>query len=153
MEAELPHTIQPVSSRASLTFYSCTSNCLHLVGTIEPTRTERPFSINLIICDLSGWTSQPSWSPIYPNMAQDSDTPKATDKGKGKAVDEAKDEKPLINGKKEEDKKDSEPSSLLPGVMKILTHRPDDDDELSEEDQQLKNELDMIVERLTVSVM
>jgi desulfoferrodoxin (superoxide reductase-like protein) len=41
-------------------------------------------------------------------MAQDSDVPKAADKGKGKAVDDSKDEKslPLINGKKEDDKKD-----------------------------------------------
>jgi hypothetical protein len=40
-------------------------------------------------------------------MAQDSDVPKAADKGKGKAVDDAKDEKPTVNGKKDEDKKDS----------------------------------------------
>jgi 26S proteasome regulatory subunit N1 len=68
-------------------------------------------------------------------MAQDSDVPKAADKGKGKAVDDSKDEKslPLINGKKEDDKKDSA------------------EEELNEEDQQLKNELDMMVERLTES--
>lgn len=40
------------------------------------------------------------------NMAQDTDAPKAADKGKGKAVDESKDEKPILNGKKEDDKKD-----------------------------------------------
>ncbi len=39
-------------------------------------------------------------------MAQDSDAPKAVDKGKGKAVDEPKDEKPVLNGKKEDGKKD-----------------------------------------------
>ena len=33
--------------------------------------------------------------------------PKAVDKGKGKAVDDAKDEQPMLNGKKEDDKKDS----------------------------------------------
>lgn len=45
-------------------------------------------------------------------MAQDSETPKSMDKGKGKAVDgevtkgkeveKGKDNKPLVNGKKEE---------------------------------------------------
>ncbi|KAJ9132544.1 26S proteasome regulatory subunit RPN1 [Pleurostoma richardsiae] len=72
-------------------------------------------------------------------MAQDSEAPTAADKGKGKAVDSKpedlkkdKDGKPLANGKKEDDKDDSA-------------------EELSEEDQQLKNELDMIVERLTES--
>lgn len=39
-------------------------------------------------------------------MAQDSDVSKAADKGKGKAVDDSKNEKPALNGKKEEDKKD-----------------------------------------------
>lgn len=37
-------------------------------------------------------------------MAQDSELPKAADKGKGKAVDDAKKDKPLANGKKEDDK-------------------------------------------------
>ncbi|KAH6895831.1 armadillo-type protein [Thelonectria olida] len=63
-------------------------------------------------------------------MAQDSEVPKAADKGKGKAVDDAKKEKSLANGKKEDDKVETE-------------------EELNEEDQQLKNELDMMVERLT----
>ncbi|KAL1876550.1 proteasome regulatory particle base subunit [Diaporthe australafricana] len=71
-------------------------------------------------------------------MAQDSDKPTATDKGKGKAVENGKpddvpkekDGKPLANGKKADDKDDST-------------------EELSEEDQQLKSELDMLVERLT----
>lgn len=39
-------------------------------------------------------------------MAQDSDAPKAVDKGKGKAVDEPKEEKATLNGKKEDEKKD-----------------------------------------------
>lgn len=39
-------------------------------------------------------------------MAQDADLPKTADKGKGKAVDDSKDEKPVVNGKKEDDKKD-----------------------------------------------
>ncbi|KHN94209.1 26S proteasome regulatory subunit rpn1 [Metarhizium album ARSEF 1941] len=67
-------------------------------------------------------------------MAQDTDAPKAVDKGKGKAVDDSKDEKkPILNGKKEDDKKDAV------------------EEELSEEDQQLQSELEMIVERLTES--
>ena len=40
-------------------------------------------------------------------MAQDSDVPKAADKGKGKAVDDGKEEKPTLNGKQEEEKKES----------------------------------------------
>lgn len=32
--------------------------------------------------------------------------PKAADKGKGKAVEENTEEKPVLNGKKEDDKKD-----------------------------------------------
>jgi 26S proteasome regulatory subunit N1 len=40
-------------------------------------------------------------------MAQDSEVPKAADKGKGKAVDDAKKEKPVANGKKEDDKVES----------------------------------------------
>ena len=46
-------------------------------------------------------------------MAQDSDKPSAADKGKGKAVDgkpddapKDKDGKPLVNGKKDDDKPD-----------------------------------------------
>ncbi|KAH6635297.1 armadillo-type protein [Chaetomium sp. MPI-SDFR-AT-0129] len=69
-------------------------------------------------------------------MAQDSELSKSADKGKGKAVDDEtlKDKagQPAANGKKEDDK--DEPS-----------------EELSEEDQTLKNELDMLVERLTES--
>ncbi|KAK2024190.1 proteasome/cyclosome [Colletotrichum zoysiae] len=66
-------------------------------------------------------------------MAQDSEKPTAADKGKGKAVEDSKKEKPQTNGKKEDEK--------------II----DSAEELSEEDQQLKNELDMLVERLTES--
>lgn len=39
-------------------------------------------------------------------MAPDADLPKNADKGKGKAVDDSKDEKPVLNGKKEDEKKD-----------------------------------------------
>ncbi|TDZ30847.1 26S proteasome regulatory subunit rpn-1 [Colletotrichum spinosum] len=66
-------------------------------------------------------------------MAQDSEKPTAADKGKGKAVEETKKDKSQVNGKKEDEK--------------IV----DSAEELSEEDQQLKNELDMLVERLTES--
>ncbi|KAI1503861.1 armadillo-type protein [Biscogniauxia marginata] len=72
-------------------------------------------------------------------MAPSSDQPKATDKGKGKAADgqvdetkKGKDGQAQVNGKKDEDKIESA-------------------EELSEEDQQLKNELDMLVERLSES--
>lgn len=43
-------------------------------------------------------------------MAQGSDALKAVDKGKGKgkAVDNSKDEKPVLNGKKDDEKKKSE---------------------------------------------
>ncbi|EAA32735.2 hypothetical protein GE21DRAFT_5693 [Neurospora crassa] len=69
-------------------------------------------------------------------MAQESDLSKTADKGKGKAVDDEKkhqdvDGKTPANGKKEEEQNASE--------------------ELSEEDQQLKSELEMLVERLTES--
>ncbi|EGS21474.1 26S proteasome regulatory subunit rpn1-like protein [Thermochaetoides thermophila DSM 1495] len=70
-------------------------------------------------------------------MAQDSDLSKSPDMGKGKAVDsgrkaEAQKDKPVANGKKGDEKSESS-------------------EELSEEDQQLKSELDMLVERLTES--
>ncbi|EGO59024.1 26S proteasome regulatory subunit rpn-1 [Neurospora tetrasperma FGSC 2508] len=69
-------------------------------------------------------------------MAQESDLSKTADKSKGKAVDDEKkhqdvDGKTPANGKKEEEQNASE--------------------ELSEEDQQLKSELEMLVERLTES--
>ncbi|KAK4178224.1 putative 26S proteasome regulatory subunit rpn-1 [Triangularia setosa] len=67
-------------------------------------------------------------------MAQDSELSKTADKGKGKAIDDEtqKDKagQPVENGKKDDDKAETS-------------------EELSEEDQQLKNELEMIVERLT----
>ncbi|RFU32860.1 hypothetical protein B7463_g3444, partial [Scytalidium lignicola] len=72
-------------------------------------------------------------------MAQDGVPPKSADKGKGKAIDgessKAEDQKKgkdgeQVNGKKEE------------GIIGAP-------EELSEEDQQLKSELDMLVERLT----
>ncbi|KOS17843.1 26S proteasome regulatory subunit rpn-1 [Escovopsis weberi] len=66
-------------------------------------------------------------------MAKENESPKATDKGKGKAVDETKNEKPVQDSKDGEGKKESP------------------DEELNEEDQQLKSELDMMVERLTES--
>ncbi|KAL9948447.1 proteasome regulatory particle base subunit [Verticillium nonalfalfae] len=66
-------------------------------------------------------------------MAPDPEKPTAADKGKGKAVDEPKSDKTVANGKKEDGK--------------II----DSAEELSEEDQQLKNELEMLVERLTES--
>ncbi|GAP86360.1 putative 26S proteasome regulatory subunit rpn-1 [Rosellinia necatrix] len=72
-------------------------------------------------------------------MAPNNAPSRATDKGKGKAVDSKADEakkgkegQPQANGKKDDDKVDAT-------------------EELSEEDQQLKSELDMIVERLTES--
>ncbi|KKA29908.1 hypothetical protein TD95_001470 [Thielaviopsis punctulata] len=61
-------------------------------------------------------------------MAQDSESTKPVDKGKGKAVEEPTTDKP--EGKKDEKKIGA-------------------DEELNEEDQQLKNDLDMLVERLT----
>ncbi|EMT60362.1 26S proteasome regulatory subunit rpn-1 [Fusarium odoratissimum] len=64
-------------------------------------------------------------------MAQDSEVPKAADKGKGKAVDDAKKDKQQANGKKEDEKIETA------------------EEELNEEDQQLKNELELLVERLT----
>lgn len=70
-------------------------------------------------------------------MAKD-DVPKSADKGKGKAVDDKvedpkKGKDAQVNGKKDDEK--------------IV----DSAEELSEEDQQLKSELDMLVERLTES--
>ncbi|KAI3318316.1 armadillo-type protein [Xylariaceae sp. AK1471] len=72
-------------------------------------------------------------------MAPANDASKVTDKGKGKATDgkadeskKGKDGQPSANGKKDDDKVDAT-------------------EELSEEDQQLKSELDMLVERLTES--
>lgn len=85
-------------------------------------------------------------------MAQDSDAPKSVDKGKGKALDESKDDKPILNGKKEEDKKGGTLRRAGLNVQSVADQTPAAEEELNEEDQQLKNELDMMVERLTVSV-
>ncbi|TGJ81593.1 hypothetical protein E0Z10_g7173 [Xylaria hypoxylon] len=72
-------------------------------------------------------------------MAPNNDASKVTDKGKGKATDskadetkKGKDGQPQANGKKDDGKVDAT-------------------EELNEEDQQLKSELDMLVERLTES--
>jgi hypothetical protein len=53
----------------------------------------------------------PSAQPVDVNMAQDSEVPKAADKGKGKAVDDAKKDKQQSNGKKEDEKIESMRSS------------------------------------------
>ncbi len=87
-------------------------------------------------------------------MAQDADVPKAADKGKGKAVDDPKNENAAVNGKKETDEKggmlchgdDAPPLTMLTQTTVA------GEEELNEEDQQLKGELDMMVERLTVRV-
>ncbi|KAI1815155.1 armadillo-type protein [Poronia punctata] len=76
-------------------------------------------------------------------MAPQDDQPKAADKGKGKAVDTKVDE-----SKKGKDSKDSQtPTNGKKDDGKVA----DAAEELSEEDQQLKSELDMLVERLTES--
>jgi hypothetical protein len=49
----------------------------------------------------------PSAQPVDVNMAQDSEVPKAADKGKGKAVEDAKKDKQQSNGKKEDEKIES----------------------------------------------
>ncbi|KAH8792813.1 armadillo-type protein [Hyaloscypha finlandica] len=75
-------------------------------------------------------------------MAQDGEPPKSVDKGKGKAVDGEP-------GKAEEVKKDKDGKPLMNGkAEEVKIGAPE---ELSEEDQQLKSELDMLVERLTES--
>ncbi|KAK4214845.1 armadillo-type protein [Rhypophila decipiens] len=73
-------------------------------------------------------------------MAQDSDLSKSADKGKGKAVD--------TDPKGDDVQKDKE-GNVVPNGKK--DDKADASEELSEEDQQLKNELDMLVERLTES--
>lgn len=54
-------------------------------------------------------------------MAQDSELPKAADKGKGKAVDDAKKDKPLANGKKEDDKVEGMGTQLHLWCDRLLT--------------------------------
>jgi 26S proteasome regulatory subunit N1 len=82
-------------------------------------------------------------------MAQDIDMTAPGDKGKGKAGDEKKDDKPQVNGKKDNDK--AEGAMLDPNyAVAVANGMATAGEELSEEDQQLKNDLDMLVERLTV---
>ena len=87
-------------------------------------------------------------------MAQDSETPTAADKGKGKAVekpeDAKKDKEPVINGKKDDDKDECSFATMSMVWVSRANSLIAATEELSEEDQQLKNELDMLVERLTV---
>lgn len=84
-------------------------------------------------------------------MAKDGDAPTAAEKGKGKAVDEPKDEKPVLNGKKEDGKKEGRPLKPQIPPSQFADQETAAEEELNEEDQQLKNELDMMVERLTAS--
>lgn len=88
-------------------------------------------------------------------MAQDSETPTAADKGKGKAVEKAedakKDKEPVVNGKKDDEKDECWSHPCAPKRTKLI-HPTLATEELNEEDQQLKNELDMLVERLTVRI-
>ncbi|KAH8809075.1 armadillo-type protein [Xylogone sp. PMI_703] len=72
-------------------------------------------------------------------MAQDGVPPKSTDKGKGKAIDGE-------SSKAEEQKKGKDGEQVNGKKEEGIIGAPE---ELSEEDQQLKNELDMLVERLT----
>ncbi|OBT43548.1 26S proteasome regulatory subunit rpn-1 [Pseudogymnoascus sp. WSF 3629] len=71
-------------------------------------------------------------------MAKDAEAPNSVDKGKGKAVDGDA-------GKSKEVKKDKDGKPLANGKEEAAVGAED----LSEEDQQLKSELDMLVERLT----
>src|ERR1700760_2336111 len=70
-------------------------------------------------------------------MAQDDKKPSAVDKGKGKAEDT-----PMANG---DDKPKTDKDGKPIGNEKIEELPAE---ELSEEDQQLKNDLEMLVERL-----
>ncbi|KAI9877720.1 MAG: proteasome regulatory particle base subunit, partial [Watsoniomyces obsoletus] len=70
-------------------------------------------------------------------MAQDEKKPSAADKGKGKAEDT-----PMANGG-EDPKTDKDGKPITNGKVEEL---PEED--LSEEDQQLKTDLEMLVERL-----
>jgi 26S proteasome regulatory subunit N1 len=104
-------------------------------------------------------------------MAKEGERPTAADKGKGKVDDarelkgqkrDVKDEKNATQGKKD-GKKDEEPQEgkqpldqafagdLFPRYnSNVDTNRLFNVEELSEEDQQLRNELEMLVERLKV---
>ncbi|OWP06475.1 hypothetical protein B2J93_9248 [Marssonina coronariae] len=76
-------------------------------------------------------------------MAKDSEPPKSVDKGKGNAVDG--------EPTKLEEKKDKDGKTIKNANGKSAEPAVGAPEELSEEDQQLKSELDMLVERLTES--
>jgi 26S proteasome regulatory subunit N1 len=92
-------------------------------------------------------------------MAKD-ERSNAAEKGKGKADDvrelngdkkETKESKPPVNGKKDEEQKNGTEPLYLPSnssCLELMDLGMAED--LSEEDQQLKNELEMLVERLQV---
>lgn len=90
-------------------------------------------------------------------MAKEAEAPKSVDKGKGKAVEgdaikgkevkKDKDGKRIVNGEDEvPEGEEFLASNLLPWRLSNLVTG----EELSEEDAQLKSELDMLVERITV---
>lgn len=93
-------------------------------------------------------------------MAKENGAPTATDKGKGKIEDDKgansskksdeskkdKDGKPIANGKKGEEPQDG--MSCISRVWQQCTDFSLYLEELNEEDQQLKNELEMLVSRL-----
>ncbi|MBE7182142.1 MAG: hypothetical protein INR71_13235 [Terriglobus roseus] len=87
---------------------------------------------------------------------QGEEKPKALDKGKEKAVDGADQ---AADGEKKEADKDAKENGVLPPGTQIrapVDSKPRaltqhlNTEELSEEDQKLKDELDMLVERLSV---
>jgi hypothetical protein len=57
-------------------------------------------------------------------MAQDSEVPKAADKGKGKAVDDAKKDKQQTNGKKEDEKIESRDPAVLRSNVVLTRVQP-----------------------------
>ncbi|KAI9891335.1 MAG: proteasome regulatory particle base subunit [Vezdaea aestivalis] len=98
-------------------------------------------------------------------MAKDEKRPAPADKGKGKSpesilpngtseeeIQKDKDGKPIVNGKKEEEPKEGKASLLTNSYfnesIRDTADRVNLLEELSEEDQQLKNDLDMLAERL-----
>lgn len=106
-------------------------------------------------------------------MAQDDKTPTAAEKGKGKMVDAGnkkaeepkrdKDGKLITNGKEDGEHKEGGSSSKLvcrhDELDACCSNNLDANrtlyliEELSEEDQQLKSELEMLVERLLVRLV
>lgn len=101
-------------------------------------------------------------------MAKEGERSAPVDKGKGKGKAEEvkdvpigkkpqKDEKQQANGKKKDDEPQEGRSSMVISAGDPVRHRQAVDadvttciEELSEEDQQLKGELEMLVERLKV---